>query len=186
MHLRIVYLKLIVFFIFSSPFMAFASDELVDRKITELLKPNWPHYAFLAIPRIVEMQPILAIEILEKDKVIKDLYCVQIRYFDQQKKFDPDAQLERESLHELLCKAMKRAVEKTSEGLIVQNFPYSSNIALTFDFFNGSVSVIEMPYPPLDPMTKLENIFLDESADLNFGDIEFPEELELEIKQTPL
>ena len=180
------YLKITFFVLLSLPSMASEPQELLNQKLTELLRPNWPYEAFLAIPRISEMRPTLAIEISKEDSSSYTSSCIEIFYSELQKKFESKTLLERDSLHKLLCKAMKRTVEKTPIFLITQKFPEYSNIALSFDFFNGLIRVVEMPYPPLDPLLKLENVFLDENVILSFGNINFPDDLELEINQTPL
>ena len=178
--------KLFLFFIVSFPTLATEPDKIINQQLTKLFLPNWPYEAFLAIPRISEMRPTLGIEISKEDNTLYSLSCIEIYYHDMQKKFEPKTLLERESLHKLLCKSMKRAMRKTPLVHITQNFPNSYNIALRFDFFNGKIQFVETPYPPLDPLLKLEDIFLDEDDILNFGDIDFPDELEVEINQTPL
>ena len=184
---RVTFFSKLVFSVFLAvPSLASDSDELLNQKLTELFRPNWPYEAFLAIPRIAEMLPILEIEISEEDGDVYSSNCVNIIYFELQKKIDPETVLERKSLHKLLCRAMKRAVEKTPTHVITQNFPDNHNIVLSFDFFNGVIKTIEIPYPPLDPLMELENVFIDEGVILGFGNIDFPGELELEINQTPL
>ena len=180
------YLKIATFFIFSHPCFAMDLDEDLNDRITDLLRPTWPYEAFLAIPRISEMTPILAIEFSKDDRTIQSTKCVELFYLELQKKFEPKALLERESLHRVLCKAMKRAIQKTEQALLIEKFPSSNRITFRFDFFNGLVSIIEIPYPPLDPKAQLENVFLDENSVVNFGGIELREELELVISQTPL
>ena len=81
---------------------------------------------------------------------------------------------------------MKRAVHKTPILDITRNFPDINNVALSFDFFGGVIRIIEMPYPPVDPIRELENVFLDQDSELSFGGIELPVEFEPEINQTPL
>ena len=168
------------------PSFALESEEVLNQKLTDLIRPNWPYEAFLAIPRISEMSPTLSLEFLIEDGSVKNANCLELFYLGLQEQFNPDVTLEREALHKLLCKAMKRAVRKTDTSLIKQNFPQSNLISLKFDFFNGIVKLIETPYPPLNPLLQLENVFLDERDGLNFGGIDFPKELEPEINQTPL
>ena len=180
------YLKIATFFIFSNACFSMEINENLNNRITDLIRPNWPYEAFLAIPRISEMTPILAIEFSKDDQTIQSTKCVELFYLELQKKFESKALLERESLHKLLCKAMKRAIHKTEQAMLIEKFPSSNDVTFRFDFFNGLVSIIEIPYPPLDPMAQLENVFLDENSVVNFGGIEFPEEFELEISQTPL
>ena len=186
MKLVVVILKLTVFLILSYPTYAFQVDEDLEKNITNLIKPNWPYEAFLAIPRISEIRPTLAIEISGEDRSQLSYECVELFYFDLKKEFEPKAKLERKSLHELLCKAMKRAVKGIPDGLLLKNLNDSQNIALSFNFFNGLINIIEIPYPPLNPILNLENVFLDRLDSLIFGGLDFPEELDLEINQTPL
>ena len=81
---------------------------------------------------------------------------------------------------------MKRALKKTEPSSIEKSFPGLYDVALRFDFFNGLINKVEIPYPPLNPILQLEDVFLDSNDDLVFGGIIFPEELEPEISQTPL
>ena len=155
-------------------------------KITELFLPNWPYQAFLAIPRISEMKPILAIEISQEDESLNKYNCIELYYLKLQKKFETKAILDRKSLHELLCKSMKRAVLKTDKSRLSKYLKPNATIALQFDFLTGYISSVEMPYPPLGLFEKLQDVFLDEDVELNFGDIDFPRELIPEIGQTPL
>lgn len=180
------YLKLTFFVVFSGLSLASGSETTLNHRLTDLIRPNWPYEAFLAIPRIAEISPTLSIEFSKDDRSIKAYNCVELFYLELQKKFDPEAILERKSLHELLCKAMKRAIEKTSPSLIMESFPEVYDVALSFDFFNGVVKLVEIPYPPLSPLEKLGNLFLDEVGVLSFGDIDLPKELAVEISQTPL
>ena len=179
---------LTIIFLFFLPFCSFASesDDSVNSNLTQLLRANWPYEAFLAIPRISAIRPTLALEFSEEDRSLIGAECVELYYLELQKEFEPKIILERESLHKLLCKAMKRAVQKTPIFEITRNFPDTNHVALSFDFFGGKVGVIEMPYPPMDPILELENVFLDDDAALSFGGIEIPVELKPEINQTPL
>ncbi len=186
MHKISFYIKFIFFVILSIPCFALEFEEVLNQKLTDVIRPNWPYEAFLAIPRISEMSPALTLEFSKEDRSLKIAKCIELFYLELQEKFDPDVTLDRESLHELLCKAMKRAVQKTESSEILQNFPESNYISLQFDFFNGMIKLIEIPYPPLNPLLKLENVFLNEGDVINFGEIDLPEELVLEINQTPL
>ena len=178
--------KIIFFVVLSVPSLASDTDALVNTRITELLRPNWPYEAFLAIPRIAELRPTLAIALSKQDGSLEKTNCIEIFYLELQKEFEPKAVLERESLHKLLCRAMQRAVNKTPISQIHKTFPGTDNITLKFDFSTGFIKVTEIPYPPLDPLLRLENVFLDETDVLVFGDIELPEELKSEISQSPL
>ncbi len=180
------YFKIIFFLVLSLPSVASEAENALNDAVTNILRQNWPYEAFLAIPRISEMRPTLAIEISKDDSNLQTSTCIELFYLELKKKFEPKALLEREALHKLLCKAMRRAITKTEPFLIAKKFPNSLNIALRFDFFNGLIKVVEMPYPPLAPIEKLENVFLDEGDVLIFGNIDLPEEIELEISQSPL
>ena len=180
------YLKITCFIFLSVPSFATEAEIDVNEKITKLFLPNWPYQAFLAIPRISEMKPVLSIEKPREDDIANKYNCIELYHLKLQKKFEPKATLDRNSLHELLCKAMKRAVQKTDKLLLAEYLEVYDTIALQFDFFSGYISLVEIPYPPLDPVEKLQNVFLDENTALNFGDINFPKELKPEISQTPL
>lgn len=180
------YLKITCCILLSCP--SFATENKIDfnDKITKLFLPNWPYQAFLAIPRISEIKPILAIKISKGDEIEDKYNCIELYHLKLIKKFEPKAILDRKSLHELLCRAMKRAVQKTDKLLLAEYLEFYETIALQFDFYSGYISLVEIPYPPLDPSEKLQNVFLDENEMLNFGNIDFPEELKPEIGQTPL
>ena len=180
------YMRATFFVFLSLPCFAIEYEINLNDKITELLRPNWPYQAFLAIPRIEEIKPILAIEISGKRESPNLYNCIELHYLKQRKKFEPKAILDRKSLHELLCKAMKRAVQNTDSFLLLDYFKSYDEMALQFDFFSGNVKTVDIPYPPLGPFENLENLFLDENEVLNFGDIDLPKEFELEISQTPL
>jgi hypothetical protein len=170
----------------SFPSFAMETDTNFNEKITKLLLPNWPYQAFLAIPRISEVAPTLSIEIVQEEEGVNIYNCIELYHLKLQRKFDPKAILDRKSLHELLCKAMKRAVQKTDEFLVEEYWEVFDTITLQFDFFSGFISKVEIPYPPKSPLEKLQDVFLDENIKLNFGDIDLPRELEPEIGQTPL
>ena len=186
MHKINFYLKIIIFFILPTTSFALELEEDLNHKLTDLIKPNWPYEAFLAIPRISEMKPILSLEFSKEDGTLENSNCIELFYLELQEKFDPEATLERESLHKLLCKAMKRSVQRTDSFDITRILSGLNYISLRFDFINGMIKSIETPYPPQNPLLRLENVFLDESDVLKFGDIDLPEELEPEINQTPL
>ena len=177
-----------VFFFVSMfiPSLSLGFEKSLNSKLTDLISPNWPYEAFLAIPRISEMRPTLSIEISAEDQTFLTPHCVELFYLELQQQFEPEASLERESLHHLLCRAMKRAIKKTPDALLLKYFRGSNSFALSFDFFAGEIKVIDVPYPPLSPSLKLENVFLDETEVLQFGGIDLPDELELEINQAPL
>lgn len=186
MHKISFYLKTIIFLILSIPSFALEIEEDLNNKLTDLIRPNWPYEAFLAIPRISEMKPILSLEFSKEDGSLKTSKCIELFYLELQEQFDSEATLEREALHKLLCKAMKRSVQKTGSFNNSKIFSGLNYISLRFDFFNGMIKSIETPYPPQNPLLRLENVFLDESDVLKFGDIDLPEELAPEINQTPL
>ena len=186
MRITKFFFKTIWFLFFSVLIVGAKTETSLDEKLTESIRPHWPYEAFLAIPRIAEIHPSLAVEVSKQGQSVLTSSCIEIDHFELQKKFEPKAILERESLHKLLCKAMKRAIEKAPHHQIIEIFPKSTNIAFSFDFYNGLIKVIETPYPPLSPREKLENVFLDETDVLSFGDIDLPEEVELEINQTAL
>ena len=180
------YLKITCFIFLSFPSFAMETEADFNERITKLFLPNWPYQAFLAIPRISEMKPILAIENSREDESENKYNCIELYHLKLQKKFNPKAILDRKSLHELLCKAMKRAVQKADKWLLAKYLEVYDTVALQFDFFSGDIGLVEIPYPPLDPVEKLQNVFLDENTTLNFGDIDFPKETKPEIGQTPL
>jgi hypothetical protein len=179
-------LKIACIIFLALPSFATQTEIEINEKITELFLPNWPYEAFLAIPRISEMKPILAIEISQEDKSLNKNNCVELHYLKLKKKFDTKHILDRKSLHELLCKSMKRAVLKIDKSRLSEYLKFKATTALQFDFFNGYISLVEIPYPPLGLVEKLQDVFLDEDGGLNFGDIDLLKELTPEIGQTPL
>jgi predicted secreted protein len=179
-------LKIVCIIFLALPSFATQTEIETNENITELFLPNWPYQAFLAIPRISEMKPILAIVISQEDTSLNEYNCVELYYFKMKKKFETKAILDRKSLHELLCKSMKRAILKIDKSRLSEYLKLDATIALQFDFFNGYITSVEIPYPPLDSLEKLQDVFLDEDGGLIFGDIDLPEELTPEISQSPL
>ncbi len=181
------FIKVLTIVFLSVPSFADIKREELNTKITDLLRPNWPFYAFLAIPRISEMTPMVALEtsVVEMEKKITSIECIELVYFQKRKAFEPKATLERESLHELLCRAMKRAIEKTESPNFLDSVFRDHKVGLKFNFSLGTVKLEEIPYPPLDPLSTLEDVFVGEEA-MVFGGIELPKEEILEINETPL
>jgi hypothetical protein len=163
-----------------------AQNSETDLKIVKAFKVNWPYEAFLAIPRISEIKPMLVVELDENMKFVEPARCIEVEYYEIEKKFKSKLLLERESLHRLLCKAMIRAASKTKQVLFLKQFSPGDEIGLRFDFYTGTISVSDIPYPPIDPKVLLGDLFVDGIEDIKFGDLEMPVEYDLEIKATPL
>ena len=157
------------------------------KKLTDDILRNWPYHAFLAIPRISEFNTLVSIEIVQEEEEEEvSTNCLNIDYFELRKKYKPDTVLDRESLHRLLCKAVKRAINRTPFSEIKDFFLNNEVVGLKFDFENGQIEFAEIPYPPKDPYSLLEDFFVYEDDEVLFGDIEFPREVESEIKETKL
>ena len=185
MRLAVFGLNFLTIIFFSFPALGNLNQAEINEKITEAIRPNWPFHAFLAIPRISEMVPMVSVEISEEEKKIISTKCVEIEYYQKLKEIEPDTVLERKALHELLCKAMKRALQKTENPEFIENVYKGHPIGLKFNFYNGSVELTEIPYPPLDPLLTLDDVFVDDDK-MSFGGIDFPREEESEINETSL
>ena len=156
------------------------------KDLSEAFRPNWPFTAFLAIPRISEIKPMVVVKIGENMEFGEPVKCIEVEYYEIEKKFNPSLLLERDSLHRLLCQAMIRAVLKTKVAPLPKDVLTGDEIGLRFDFYEGEVSVVEVPYPPIDPLILLEDLFVDDNGDVKFGDLDIPIEYDPEIKETPL
>ena len=80
--------KIIFFLVLSLPSVASEAENALNDAVTNILRQNWPYEAFLAIPRISEMRPTLAIEISKKDSSSYTSSCIEIFYSELQKKFE--------------------------------------------------------------------------------------------------
>ena len=154
--------------------------------ISEAFKPNWPYKAFLAIPRISEIKPMIVVKIGRNMEFVEPIKCIEVEYYEIEKKFNPRLLLERDSLHRLLCKAMVRAVTKTKVAPLPKEVLSGDEIGLRFNFYKGEIILEEVPYPPVDPLVLLEDLFVDGSEEVKFGDLDIPIEYDPEIKETPL
>ena len=177
----------ICFFLCSSVFGS-AEEEHSDLnlELTNTIRLNWPYKAFLAIPRISEINPMVTVEIVEDGKIDDSIICIEVNYFEIQKKFEPKLVLERDSLHRLLCKAMVKAIIKTKDLSFDGYFLPGDQVGLRFNFSLGEVKVGEIPFPPIDPVILLEDLFVDETENVNFGKLDIPVEEDSEIKETQL
>ncbi len=184
MKINIVILKFFLSLVL--PLCAVANQSGDDAKLTETIRANWPYEAFLAIPRVAELKPIISIELLDFRKQKIATKCLDIDYFEITKKYDREAVLDREPLHRLLCKAVKRALEKSRMSEFNDVFNEKETVGLRFDFSKGRVEFAEIPFPPMDPHDLLEDFFIDENHEDKFGDIDFPTEFVSEIKETSL
>ena len=186
MKLLVFSLKLFFIVIWAVPGSSNVDNKKFNEEITLAISPNWPYQAFLAIPRISQIKPMVSIEISKEDKTISSTTCIEVGYFELQKKIKLKSILERESLHRLLCQAMKRAVKKTNVNIFLNQGFTKNHIGLRFDFYNGIIELAEIPYPPLDPFLLLEDVLVNEDDKILFGDIDLPKEIELDITETPL
>ncbi len=186
--MKVMFLCLTIVSLVSVPSALLSKADIVDfnKRMTESIRINWPFYAFLAIPRITEMSPNVSFHILPDEKKISSIQCLELSYHEARKEFEPKAVLERKSLHKLLCKSMKRAIERTGYSIELYKGIKKREIGLKFNFYNGTVELVEIPYPPLDPSLKLEDVFVDEDKNMSFGGIDFPKDENLEISETPL
>tara|TARA_A100000164_G_C21526563_1_gene594029 strand:- start:90 stop:647 length:558 start_codon:yes stop_codon:yes gene_type:complete len=180
-------------FLFSIIFLTFCyftplgnAQENNTIDIAEAFKPNWPYKAFLAIPRISEIKPMIVVKVGNSMEFVEPVKCIEVEYYEIEKKFNPRLLLDRDSLHRLLCKAMIRAVLKTKVAPLPIQVQPGQEIGLRFNFYEGQIFIVEVPYPPVDPLVLLEDLFVDGIEDIKFGDLDIPLEYDPEIKETPL
>jgi hypothetical protein len=131
-----------------------------------MVRPNWEFQAFWAIPRVGQTKPLVAVSLLKPEISAKSIRCIDLEYHKIEKGFRPKAVLEREFLHKIMCKSIKKAVTRT-EG--IKNVLYSlglDEVGLTFDFLNGWIEIKEVPEPP-DPSEILIDTIHNEHHDQN-------------------
>ena len=63
-----------------------------------------------------------------------EIKCIELDYFEARKKFDSEAVLDRQPLHRLLCKTVKRAIQKSRHSEFSDLFDESEIVGLKFDF----------------------------------------------------
>ena len=73
---------------------------------------------------------------------------INLEYHELEKEFRPKAVLEREFLHEIMCKSIKKAVTKTTGLQDILLSLAVREIGLKFDFLNGWIKIVKIPEPP--------------------------------------
>ena len=133
-------------FLTSSP--SFSQMTALNAEISSMVRPNWEFQAFWAIPRIGQTKPIVAVATGSNAISKEHIRCINLEYHEMEKEFRPKAVLEREFLHKIMCKSIKKAVLKT-KGL--QDLLFSlglEEVGLKFDFLNGWIEIKNIPEPP--------------------------------------
>ena len=122
-------------FAFGTP--SFSQSTALNAEISSMVRPNWEFQAFWAIPRVGQTKPLVAVSVGSNGISENNIRCINLEYHELEKEFRPKAVLEREFLHKIMCKSIKKAVAKTT-GL--QDILLSlgvREIGLKFVFLNG-------------------------------------------------
>ena len=143
--IKIISVTFVMFFITLK--VLFSQTAAMNAEITSLIRPNWEFESFWAIPRIGETKPLISITISGGNSAI-NVRCLDLEYLEIKKTFKPKAKLEREFLHKIMCKSIKRALKNT-QGLsqLVQRTGLLE-VGLRFDFQNGWIQFEKIPEPP--------------------------------------
>ncbi len=125
----------------------FSQTSAMNAEISSLVRPNWEIESFWAIPRIGETKPLVAISLLSGKNTV-NVRCIDLEYLKIKKTFKPKTKLEREFLHKIMCKSIKRALQNTSglEQVVLRTG--MEEIGLRFDFLNGWIEIVKIPEPP--------------------------------------
>ena len=145
-------------FAFGTP--SFSQSTALNAEISSIVRPNWEFQAFWAVPRVGQTKPLVAVSVGSNGISENNIRCINLEYHELEKEFRPKAVLEREFLHKIMCKSIKKAVAKTT-GL--QDILLSlgvREIGLKFDFLNGWIQIKKIPEPPdpTDETIELNNI----------------------------
>ena len=138
--------------IFGMP--SFSQSTALNAEISSMVRPNWEFQAFWAIPRVGQTKPLVAVSVGSNGISENNIRCINLEYHALEKEFRPKVVLEREFLHKIMCKSIKKAVAKT-KGL--QGILFSlgvEELGLKFDFLNGWIQIHEIPQPP-DPSDEI-------------------------------
>ena len=133
-------------YMFGTP--SFSQSTVLNAEISSMVRPNWEFQAFWAIPRVGQTKPLVAVSVGSNGISENNIRCINLEYHELEKEFRPKAVLEREFLHKIMCKSIKKAVTKTT-GL--QDILLSlgvREIGLKFDFLNGWIKIVKIPEPP--------------------------------------
>ena len=125
----------------------FSQTTAMNAEISSLVRPNWEFESFWAIPRIGETKPVVSISLLAGKSTV-NVRCIDLEYLEIKKTFKPKAKLEREFLHKIMCKSIKRALQNTSglEQVVLRTG--MEEVGLRFDFLNGWIEIVKIPEPP--------------------------------------
>ena len=143
--IKIVSINLIVYLIMLKA--VFSQTTAMNAEISSLVRPNWQFESFWAIPRIGETKPVVAISLLAGKNTV-NVRCIDLEYLEIKKTFKPKTKLEREFLHKIMCKSIKRALQNTSglEQVVLRTG--MEEVGLRFDFLNGWIEIVQIPEPP--------------------------------------
>ena len=143
-------------FAFGTP--SFSQSTALNAEISSMVRPNWEFQAFWAIPRVGQTKPLVAVTTVSNAFSEENIRCINLEYHEMEKEFRPKAVLEREFLHKIMCKSIKKAVLKT-KGL--QDLLFSlglEEVGLKFDFLNGWIEIKDIPDPPRPSENLIETI----------------------------
>lgn len=182
-------LKIFIFFIlisFSFLNVAIAKDKKNQLKFISEVKKNWPYLAFASVPNVNEVDFIVSFSVNESKSYILDIKCIDIFYFEILKSFDNEVKIENKSLKDLLCFSTKRALNKIDKKEYLDFFYPKKLNALAFNFKNGSVNFTKLPHPPINPDLLLQDLFVYNLKNDDFGDIKIPVKYDSEIKESKI
>ena len=119
----------------------------LNAEISSLVRSNWEFESFWAIPRVGETKPIVAISLLYEKNTV-NVRCLDLEYLEIKKTFEPKAKLKKEFLYKIMCKSIKRALQKTNglERIVLRTG--MTEVGLRFDFLSGWIEIVEIPEPP--------------------------------------
>ena len=137
----------------------FSQATAMNAEISSLVRPNWEFESFWAIPRIGDTKPVVAINLLVGKNNV-NVRCLDLEYLEIKKTFKPKAKLEREFLHKIMCKSIRRAIQNTKglDQLVIRMG--KEEVGLRFDFLNGWIQIVQIPEPP-QPDEEMQGIGLD-------------------------
>ena len=139
-------------FAFGTP--SFSQSAALNAEISSMVRPNWEFQAFWAIPRVGQTKPLVAVSVGSNGISENNIRCINLEYHELEKEFRPKVVLEREFLHRIMCKSIKKAVTKTPGLKDILSSLGVEELGLKFDFLNGWIQIKKIPQPP-DPTDEI-------------------------------
>ena len=133
---------------------SFSQSTALNAEISSMVRPNWEFQAFWAIPRVGQTKPLVAVSVGRNGISENNVRCINLEYHELEKEFRPKVVLEREFLHRIMCKSIKKAVTKTPGLKDILSSLGVEELGLKFDFLNGWIQIKKIPQPP-DPTDEI-------------------------------